>query len=347
MSSRPFDFAGGGLAWLRGRDSEWIVPATVLVFFQYLAASVLSAAIGFRGRPPVAEYTVVQLVISMVGGSIIVTPRIWRFWRESEPRPIVRLLRECDVPAVLSYLIGFQLLALQIAALSWLKEMLPAIIPYWADPALARLDHAILGTDAWRLVPEPLVRPFDVIYVCWTPVQMVALSVMLCMPPSAVKARAMLAYFLIWGFMGVCGQYIFSSAGPVFYDQVFGGHRFADLMIRNEAHAPFVLLGVNMLWNTYSSHTDQIGAGISAMPSMHVAMASWIGLSLPSLWPKLRAPAWAFWAAIFIGSFALGWHYFLDGLAGTLGALGCWMITPRFLVRQDLEGRERVGAPTG
>jgi membrane-associated phospholipid phosphatase len=73
----------------------------------------------------------------------------------------------------------------------------------------------------------------------------------------------------------------------------------------------------------------------------------WIALALSSLWPKLRVPGWTYCLVIFIGSFALGWHYFLDGVVGTLGAVGCWALAKQLLAR---EGREPEGgtlAPIG
>jgi hypothetical protein len=140
------------------------------------------------------------------------------------------------------------------------------------------------------------------------------------------------------GLMGVCGQYLLSSAGPVFYDRIVGGADFNGLAARNAVHAPFVGLGVDVLWRAYSTHSNQVGGGISAMPSMHVATTTWIAVTLTYLSPRLRVPAWGYWLAIFIGSFALGWHYFLDSVVGTVGALSCWVIAGQMLVRE----KERV-----
>jgi hypothetical protein len=324
VSSRFFVPAVGSHVAGRGGDSQWIFPAAGLVFFQYAAAIVIAHAIHFMGRPPTVKYMLIALVISLAGGSIIVFPTVWRFWREREPSPLARLVSVSDLTAVASYLIGFQMFALQMGALTWLKEMLPAVVPFWADSPLAELDRIILGTDAWRLVPEVLVHPLDVIYVTWAPITAIAINLILCLKPSAVKTRAILAYFLIVGLMGVCGQYLLSSAGPVFYDRLFGGHHFADLMTRIETHAPVVNRTVDYLWASYTNHVDQLGIGISAMPSLHVAVAAWFALALSAFWPRLRVPAWGFWLVMFIGSFALGWHYFVDGLVGTVGALGCW-----------------------
>jgi hypothetical protein len=277
---------------------------------------------------------VIAVVISLVGGSIIVLPTVLRFWREREQHPISRLVREANPGVVGTYLIGFQLVALQMGALTWLKQMLPALIPYWADHALASLDRLILGTDAWRLVPAWLTRPFDIVYITWVLAHTIALISILCLRPSRAKTQAMLAYFLTVGMMGVCGQYLLSSAGPVFYDRIVGGDTFGGLIARIHAHAEFTGMAEDFLWTSYSGHTGQIGNGISAMPSIHVATTTWIALTLSSLWRRLRVSAWGYWLAIFVGSFALGWHYFLDSAVGAIGALGCWALAARLLARE-------------
>jgi hypothetical protein len=331
---------------LQAGDNRWILPAAALVLCQYVAAIVLSASFGLGGGPQLG-YMPIALVISFVGGSVIAFPSIWRFWREGEPRPTARLFREADFTAVATYVIGFQLVALQMGALTWLKVMLPAVVPYWADPALASLDRAILGTDAWRLVPEWLMRPFDILYLTWAPFETLSLFFILCLRPSRIKARAMIAYFLTFGVMGVFGQYLLSSVGPVFYDRLLGGDHFAGLVARIDAHADVMKISSNMHWDSYGAHTRMMANGISAMPSMHVASTVWIALALSSLWPKLRVPCWIYWLVIFVGSFALGWHYFLDGVVGTIGAIGCWMLAGRFIVPAGREPRDSSLAPIG
>jgi hypothetical protein len=316
---------------LRDGDGEWIVPAAILVLCQHLAAIVISHTIGFTSRPTTLKYMAIAGVISLVGGSVILLPKVLRLWREREARPIARLSREADWRKVGTYLLGFQLFALQMGALTWLKQMLPDIIPFWADRPLALLDRAILGTNAWRLVPAPFIHSLDVIYVFWSPVTTLAINMMLCLRASREKSQAILSYFLIVGLMGVCGQYLLSSAGPVFYDRLFGGEQFADLSARVAAKAPIVHRTVDYLWTSYTAHADQIGGGISAMPSLHVAVSAWFALAMASLWPRLRAPGWGFWLVMFIGSFGLGWHYFLDGVLGTLGAIACWVAAGKFL----------------
>ena len=326
-------------------DRQWILPVAILVAMQFIVAIAISYVVGFGGRPPLLRYATMTLVVSLTGGSVILLPKLWRLWREKEPRPVARLWRDADRGSVVLYLFGAQLVGLEMGALTWLKEMIPWVIPYWADPALASADRTLLGTDAWRLVPEWLMHPLDVIYVTWGPMMLMTLMPILCLRPSRKKTQAMLAYFLVVGLMGVCGQYLLSSTGPVFYDRIVGSNQFADLLARVDAHADMVKVASDYLWASYVQHTDVIGNGISAMPSMHVATTAWLAMSVSSFWPKLRPAAWLYWLVIFIGSFALGWHYFLDAVIGTAGALGCWAIARRLLAADNRQFGTRVLAP--
>ena len=64
-------------------------------------------------------------------------------WARGEAQPAQRLIAETDHAAVVAYLVGFQLVALQIAALTWLKEMLPLIAPFWHLAAVCPNLHGL------------------------------------------------------------------------------------------------------------------------------------------------------------------------------------------------------------
>ena len=313
------------------RDIDWVKPVVVLLIAQHVAAFSMSRAIGYDQRPPTVSYMVMALVLATIGGFAILCRHLWRLWRLEEAHPIARLRSDTDWTAVISYFLGFQLVALQIAALTWLKEILPWTVPYWADPALAAFDRALLGVDAWRLFPEWAVAPLDAIYVFWGPFKFFVLILMLVLPPSRLKSQAVLSYFLTVGIVGVAGQYLLSSVGPVFYDQYQGSSDFAALTSRIHEHAPVVVKASEHLWQAYSGGYSAIGGGISAMPSVHVATTTWAALALTRFWRFAAVPAWAFWLLIVAGSVALGWHYLADGIAGAAGALGCWYLAPRLL----------------
>jgi hypothetical protein len=79
----------------------------------------------------------------------------------------------------------------------------------------------------------------------------------------------------------------------------------------------------DMLWSAYTTHSTDVGNGISAAPSLHVAIAAWTALALRK---KLM---WLYVAAIWVASVHLGWHYVFDGLAGIAGALVIWRFAPK------------------
>jgi membrane-associated phospholipid phosphatase len=141
----------------------------------------------------------------------------------------------------------------------------------------------------------------------------------------------MLAYFLAVGLIGVCGQYLLSSGGPIFYDRILGTDRFPDLMERIRAHAPIAHAASDYLWQSFLAGDTSIGNGISAMPSMHVATTTWAAIVLGRIMPKTTLLIWGFWVVILAGSVALGWHYLSDGVVGAGGAYLCWRMAPYFL----------------
>jgi hypothetical protein len=66
---------------------------------------------------------------------------------------------------------------------------------------------------------------------------------------------------------------------------------------------------------------------------MHIAIAFWLALAVRAAFPKVQWAGWAYFALIWIGSVHLGWHYAVDGLAGTLGAALVWRAAPYLAFR--------------
>jgi membrane-associated phospholipid phosphatase len=69
------------------------------------------------------------------------------------------------------------------------------------------------------------------------------------------------------------------------------------------------------------------GFGISAMPSVHVAMATLfaIGGFVMHRWIGWLMTAYAI--LIWIGSIYLGWHYATDGIVGASMTIGLWKLS--------------------
>jgi hypothetical protein len=111
---------------------------------------------------------------------------------------------------------------------------------------------------------------------------------------------------------GTLGQYLGASAGPIFYESIQLGDRFAELPI-----SPLTAAAREYLWVNYLKDGGLIGSGISAMPSMHVAIALWIAMVVRSLLPRLQILGWAYFVIILVGSVHLGWHYAVDGIVAS------------------------------
>jgi membrane-associated phospholipid phosphatase len=95
-----------------------------------------------------------------------------------------------------------------------------------------------------------------------------------------------------------------------------------------------------MLWENYQNNGAAVGSGISAMPSMHVAIAALMALFG---WRHSRAAGIAltvYALVVLIGSVHLAWHYALDGYAGALGAWLIWWLVGRW------QANQRVGYAT-
>jgi membrane-associated phospholipid phosphatase len=144
-----------------------------------------------------------------------------------------------------------------------------------------------------------------------------------------LRLQYLLTTLLLWALVGNLAATLLSSAGPVYFARVTGlPDPFAPLMAylrqANEVVPVMSLQVQDMLWQAYSGNTTDIGAGISAMPSLHVATSfsyvlvgfavrRWLGIVLAG-----------FAAVILIGSVHLGWHYAIDGYVGILCTVAIW-----------------------
>lgn len=78
------------------------------------------------------------------------------------------------------------------------------------------------------------------------------------------------------------------------------------------------------LWTLYQSGTIGLGSGISAFPSMHVALATVVALYAWEWSRKLGFVAWVYVAFILCSSVYLGWHYAIDGYASIVVVSGLY-----------------------
>ncbi|MCY0096115.1 phosphatase PAP2 family protein [Hoeflea ulvae] len=141
--------------------------------------------------------------------------------------------------------------------------------------------------------------------------------------PRAERVRMQyLAMFLfVWIVCGNILANMFLSAGPAFYGDVTGDvARFGEQMAflagsgTDKSAADFQ----RYLWLLYERGEPGIGGGISAFPSVHVALITMNALFLASYSRRLGVLAFAYVGFVLASSVYLGWHYAVDGYASIL-----------------------------
>ena len=308
-------------------ERDWLIPVAVLAGVEWLAAELLALAIHYPARP---DFVAQFLFATGIGVVMLGCFYAWQFaklMRRMEAGPTRRLVeitkqRKDRIVAVTG---GLFCISLHWIAFNWMKSMLPAVVPFWADPALANFDEALFGQAAWEWalrIVWPAAAASKFAYSLWLPLHFIVLAAVLCMQPSARKTRLLVSYVLMW-MTGTVVSYAVSSGGPIFYEALGFGSRFHNLL--DQPHIGGIPKTAAYLWSNYQDHAARPGAGISAFPSMHVALAVWIALA------ARHWSGWIFSALVFYGSFLLGWHYFLDAPAGVLVTLFAYFTAGKLL----------------
>lgn len=238
------------------------------------------------------------------------------------------------------------LLPLFSSAFSSYKSAITAIEPFWLDVSLWQLDRWLhFGTDPWRLLQPILGTPavtsaISYLYNLWFPLLYVFMYVMIFKAGDLqLRMRYLLTFASLWIVVGSLMATGLSSAGPCYFDLVTGQPSpYAPLMAylreANESFRVWALDGQAYLWDAYSSAELATGGGISAMPSMHVAIAVLQGLAGWQLDKRLGAILGAYALVIMAGSVHLGWHYAVDGYVSAVCALLLWLAAGRFVGRR-------------
>jgi hypothetical protein len=256
-------------------------------------------------------------------------------------RPTVRLYRDLASQNMLERIlrpIPVLLLAPSILSIytSW-KVMIPDIVPMDWDPTLAAMDRAIHGDDAWRLVGAVLGNPagglaMAVIYAGWFWVfQIVLVWQALC--KTATRQQFLISWVLVWGVVGTIGALLFASVGPVFYGRLHGQpDPFHDLYVYVHSLPSWIAVPQDALWDAFANGSlFWFGKGISAMPSLHVAIAT---LNAMAAWRTSRpigAALGVYAGLVAVASVGLGWHYAVDAYAGAATAAAVWFAVGRVL----------------
>jgi hypothetical protein len=256
--------------------------------------------------------------------------------RKADPREFLKSLRVRlgNRDRVVGGLLAMTLMSLCIGSFSFIKDSIPDISPFGWDRAFFEADRWLfMGIDPWQasfaIFGSPAATAgLDLAYGLWFLVMYGTVIAMAFGRVSQELRYAFLyAFVLAWIVGGNLLAMLLSSAGPVYFSRLgLGGVYDQQFALLNEFAQvqPIRALDIqNDLWSWYLDGSG-IASGISAMPSMHVGISVLLAMLAWRINRAIGAVMTIFAMLISIGSVHLGWHYFVDGLLGSVVAVGCW-----------------------
>lgn len=298
---------------------RWVWPSLLLTLAMGGISVALMPVVDMVNTPKVWSFWMWMTLMLAISGTVLLF-HVIKMLLSGVESPIAELRSNFDLHRALPVLVGCAISGLNIAFFGWMKPILGQLVPFTADPWLADLDLMIFGTDPWLLIGW-FEHPFaDRLYhQFWFVFIAAVLLAVLVREPSREKNAIMVGYFCLWTILGPLLHLSMPAAGPLFYDEFGHGDRFIELV-----QPDYAALLANYLWEGYTGRVYNPGGGISAMPSLHIATMAW---TVIALWRT----KWVWLAIIvsiymWIGSIYLGWHYWVDGLAGAIGALAIHIV---------------------
>ena len=262
-----------------------------------------------------------------------------RVLRERPDRPLSVLWSRVAEYATPAFVAGVALIAMQafvMGTFTSTKNMLPLMADFTWDGYWASVDAALHGgIDPWRLLLPVVDRPWalhlvEIFYFTGWMLMLGIVPAIVAFSPrmERIRVRFFLTYILCWILLGNILAAAGMSAGPVYFGEITGDYaRFGPLVDRLAANSGSFLSAYDIqqsLWYVHERGMSALGSGISAFPSLHIAMATlWVIVGFAA-GRKYGVAALAFLATVQFGSVALGWHYAIDGYASIVLTLLLW-----------------------
>lgn len=212
------------------------------------------------------------------------------------------------------------------------------------DAETAALDRWLhFGVDPWRAYLPVLdhltfLHGSAFYHPVWTAHLLLAPALIIMLDRNRLRRLGyIITYVLSWVLLGNILAATFYSVGPIFVSPVLGDDaRFAEMMYlsaREDFNLSYFRPAIDFLIERRLSGEITTGAAISAMPSMHLAMAAVIGIYIIRLRWWLT-PISVFYVGV-IQAFSVlsGMHYAIDGYVSIIAVGLIWWTVHRKLKR--------------
>lgn len=178
-------------------ETDWLIPAFVIVTGLIAVAAMLTAVTGYSSPPPWESYLVIWPLYGLILGGVLALVFVARMALNKEDDPLARLGERVIGTAPVSFLLA----GLVLIGFSWTKPQLAMLTGFRFDEIFAGMDAAIFGADAWKALAFLLpAQPFlDWVYSLWFPALILSLALVSIRGPSVERSTALLSYFALWG----------------------------------------------------------------------------------------------------------------------------------------------------
>ncbi|WP_427965074.1 phosphatase PAP2 family protein [Altererythrobacter sp.] len=302
------------------------------------------------------DFGVANLLVNarlfLAAGLVLGAIKLFRDLARYRPDSPIAWLRThyCTPAAFKAFLAGMPLIVIGAAivpAFSSLKSMIPLFTDYTWDPVLIAWDRMIFfGRDPWELLQPVLGYPaitagLAVIYHLWLLLLYPGVFYMAFARQIDRDTRRafFLSYIMGWSLVGGLLATMLASVGPVFAEPLLGITDFVAqtdyLRAANEQIPVMVVPVQDMLVERFMASERGLGSGITAMPSMHIAICVLYWIAMREVSPRLGRYFLAFMIVIWIGSVHLAYHYALDGLASLIAMAAIWWFAKRLFKLWD------------
>ena len=337
---------GGNIS--RNLADRWVREAPVYLvsaaLLWWCIAILTSRGVEFEAAPILANANLFAL-----SAAIMLAGWAGRELVLAKPRsPLAHLSEQAkrQTPALAGALPMLALLVVLMPFFSKAKAAIPLFGPYDWDASFIAWDRALFfGHDAWEVLQPLLGYPavtalLALLYQAWFLLLFVGTLCLAFLPAAAkIRRQFFMTYVLAWTIVGGLMATWLASVGPCFLEPLQGNATFAPQMAYLEsanAEFPVMTLQVQqMLLDWHAADADGLGSGITAMPSMHVAIAFLFYLATR----RISQPAGRWFAAFFgvtwLSSVHLAYHYAVDGLVSVIAVAALWKVSGALLAGWD------------